>query len=118
MNGGLGGSDEGLGGFGGGGGTSSWNNYRGGGGGGYSGGGGGNNDSNTACCAAGGGGGSYNAGTSPVNLAGVQLGDGLVRITFLDLPPLSGRQVDSGTHATGPDRDAGLDGVRGRGHAA
>ena len=87
VNGGLGGSDEGLGGFGGGGGTSSWNNYRGGGGGGYSGGGGGNNDSNTACCAAGGGGGSYNAGTSPVNLAGVQLGDGLVRITFLDLPP-------------------------------
>ena len=87
VNGGLGGSDEGLGGFGGGGGTSSWNNYRGGGGGGYSGGGGGNNDSNTACCAAGGGGGSYNAGTNPVNLAGVQLGDGLVRITFLDLPP-------------------------------
>lgn len=81
VNGGLGGSDEGTGGFGCGGGTSSWNNYRGGGGGGYSGGGGGNTNSSTTCCSAGGGGGSYNAGTNPVNLAGVQLGDGLVVIT-------------------------------------
>jgi hypothetical protein len=81
VNGGLGGFDEGFGGFGGGGGTSSWNNYRGGGGGGYSGGGGGNNSSN--CCAAGGGGGSFNDGSNPVNLAGVQLGDGLVVITSL-----------------------------------
>ena len=81
VNGGLGGIDEGTGGFGGGGGTSSWNNYRGGGGGGYSGGGGGNNGG--ACCAAGGGGGSFNGGANPVNLAGVQLGDGLVRITSL-----------------------------------
>lgn len=85
VNGGLGGGQQGIGGFGGGGGTSSWNNYRGGGGGGYSGGGGGNNGAN--CCAAGGGGGSYNGGTNPVNLAGVQLGDGLVRITLLILPP-------------------------------
>lgn len=81
VNGGLGGGLYGFGGFGGGGGTSSWNNYRGAGGGGYSGGGGGNNGG--SCCAAGGGGGSYNAGTNPVNLAGVQLGDGLVRITSL-----------------------------------
>jgi hypothetical protein len=80
VSGGLGGSDEGTGGFGGGGGTSSFNNTRGGGGGGYSGGGGSNNNS-TNCCAAGGGGGSFNAGTSPVNLAGVQLGDGLIIIT-------------------------------------
>ncbi len=81
VNGGAGGGLYGFGGFGGGGGTSSWNNYRGAGGGGYSGGGGGNNGG--SCCAAGGGGGSYNAGTNPVNLAGVQLGDGLVRITSL-----------------------------------
>jgi len=86
INGGLGGSDEGTGGFGGGGGTSSWNNYRGGGGGGYSGGGGGNNNSSTTCCAAGGGGGSFNGGTNPVNLAGVQLGDGQVIISLNCVP--------------------------------
>ncbi len=84
VNGGLGGIDEGTGGFGCGGGTSSWNNYRGGGGGGYSGGGGGNNSS--LCCPAGDGGGSYNAGTNPVNLAGVQLGHGQVIITFACIP--------------------------------
>lgn len=83
VNGGLGGSDEGLGGFGGGGGTSSWNNYRGGGGGGYSGGGGANNAG--ACCPTGGGGGSYNAGSNPVNIPGIQIGDGLVRITVLGI---------------------------------
>lgn len=82
INGGLGGIDEGTGGFGCGGGTSSWNNYRGGGGGGYS--GGGNNGG--SCCPAGGGGGSYNGGTNPVDLAGVQIGDGLVRITSLTRP--------------------------------
>ena len=84
VNGGLGGGQYGFGGFGGGGGTSSWNNYRGGGGGGYSGGGGGNNGPN--CCPAGGGGGSFNAGTNAVNLGGVQLGDGAVRITRLVTP--------------------------------
>jgi hypothetical protein len=97
VNGGLGGIDEGTGGFGGGGGTSSWNNYRGGGGGGYSGGGGGNNNSSVQCCAAGGGGGSYNAGANPVNLAGVQTGDGLVRITSssiaVPVPTLSGNAL-------------------------
>lgn len=80
INGGAGGFDEGFGGFGGGGGTSSWNNSRGGGGGGYSGGGGGEYYQ-SACCAAGGGGGSFNGGVNPVNIAGVQLGDGVVRIT-------------------------------------
>lgn len=84
VNGGLGGIDEGTGGFGCGGGTSSWNNYRGGGGGGYSGGGGGNNGS--SCCPAGGGGGSFNAGANPINLAGVQLGHGQVVITSLCAP--------------------------------
>lgn len=88
VNGGQGGADEGIGGFGGGGGTSSWNNYRGGGGGGYSGGGAGNNGG--SCCAAGGGGGSYNAGTNQVNLAGVQSGDGSVIIRQLSLPPNDG----------------------------
>jgi hypothetical protein len=86
--GGQGGIDEGTGGFGGGGGTSSWNNYRGGGGGGYSGGGGGNNGS--TCCAAGGGGGSFNGGLNPVNLAGVQIGNGSVIIRQLSLPPNDG----------------------------
>lgn len=85
VNGGLGGFDEGFGGFGGGGGTSSWNNYRGGGGGGYSGGGGGNNSG--TCCPAGGGGGSFNTGANPSNLSGVQLGDGMVVITLLQGPP-------------------------------
>lgn len=84
VNGGNGGFDEGFGGFGCGGGTSSWNNYRGGGGGGYSGGGGGNNGG--SCCAAGGGGGSFNGGSNPTNLAGVQLGDGMVVITSLCAP--------------------------------
>lgn len=85
VNGGLGGIDEGTGGFGAGGGTSSWNNYRGGGGGGYSGGGGGNNSG--SCCPAGGGGGSYNGGANPVNLPGVQLGDGQVVISIVTGPP-------------------------------
>lgn len=84
VNGGEGGFDEGFGGFGCGGGTSSWNNYRGGGGGGYSGGGAGNNGA--SCCAAGGGGGSFNGGTNPTDLAGVQLGDGQVVITSLCIP--------------------------------
>ena len=79
VNGGLGGIDEGTGGFGCGGGTSSWNNYRGGGGGGYSGGGGANNAG--TCCPSAGGGGSYNNGSNPVNVAGVQIGDGIIIIT-------------------------------------
>ena len=81
INGGLGGIDEGTGGFGCGGGTSSWNNYRGGGGGGYSGGGGANNSG--SCCPAAGGGGSFNSGTNQNNLAGIQLGHGSVVITSL-----------------------------------
>ncbi|KAB1062082.1 T9SS type A sorting domain-containing protein [Salibacter halophilus] len=81
VNGGQGGSDEGIGGFGGGGGTSSWNNYRCGGGGGYSGGGAANNGG--TCCPTGGGGGSFNGGQNPVNLAGVQTGHGLVVINRL-----------------------------------
>lgn len=85
VNGAVGGIDEGTGGFGCGGGTSSWNNFRGGGGGGYSGGGGGNNSG--TCCSAGGGGGSYNSGTNPVDLAGVQIGHGLVVITSLQTFP-------------------------------
>lgn len=92
INGGLGGIDEGRGGFGCGGGTSSWNNYRGGGGGGYSGGGGGNNAG--TCCPAGGGGGSYNAGTNPSNIAGVQLGNGSVVITFACIPTTGSLVVD------------------------
>ena len=87
INGGLGGFQRGRGGFGGGGGTSSWNNFRGGGGGGYSGGGGANANSGTTCCATGGGGGSFNAGSNPVNLAGIQLGDGQVIITQLPTVP-------------------------------
>ena len=79
VNGGQGGIDEGTGGFGCGGGTSSWNNYRGGGGGGYSGGGAANNSG--TCCPTGGGGGSFNGGTNPVNIAGVQLGNGMIIIT-------------------------------------
>lgn len=94
VNGGNGGADEGRGGFGCGGGTSSWNNYRGGGGGGYSGGGGANNNSSTTCCAAGGGGGSFNGGSNPINLAGVQLGDGEVVITSLCAP--TGLTADQG----------------------
>lgn len=85
VNGGLGGIDEGTGGFGCGGGTSSWNNYRCGGGGGYSGGGTANNAG--SCCPVGGGGGSFNAGTAQVNLAGVQIGDGSVIITPLQTYP-------------------------------
>ncbi len=80
INGGLGGIDEGTGGFGCGGGTSSWNNYRGGGGGGYSGGGGANNSG--ACCPSAGGGGSFNAGANQTNVAGANLGDGMVIITM------------------------------------
>ena len=60
-------------GLGGGGGGSGTNGHGGGGGGGYSGGGGGWDGG-------GGGGGSLNTGTSPVSTAGVQVGDGLVRI--------------------------------------
>lgn len=92
VNGGLGGIDEGTGGFGCGGGTSSWNNYRGGGGGGYSGGGGGNNS--TTCCPAGGGGGSYNAGTNQNNLPGVQTGHGLVVVSNLCTPSVSSLVAD------------------------
>lgn len=95
INGGLGGIDEGTGGFGCGGGTSSWNNYRGGGGGGYSGGGGANNVG--TCCPAGGGGGSFNSGANPSNIAGVQLGHGLVVITNLCNP--TGLALDSPTLA-------------------
>ena len=84
VNGGNGGFDEGFGGFGCGGGTSSWNNYRGGGGGGYSGGGGANNSG--TCCPSAGGGGSFNGGTNPTDIAGVQLGDGMVVITALCVP--------------------------------
>lgn len=99
VNGGLGGIDEGTGGFGGGGGCSSWNNYRGGGGGGYSGGGGGTNG--TSCCPAGGGGGSYNAGTNPTNLAGIQLGDGMVVISALCAPTTITPDAATLTDATG-----------------
>ncbi len=81
VNGGAGGGLRGAGGFGGGGGTSSWNNFRCGGGGGYSGGGASNNGG--TCCPTGGGGGSFNAGANPVNLAGVNLGDGKVVIVPL-----------------------------------
>lgn len=84
INGGLGGIDEGTGGFGCGGGTSSWNNVRAGGGGGYSGGGAANNGASGF--ATGGGGGSYNNGSSPVDLAGIQLGDGMIVITNLCAP--------------------------------
>jgi hypothetical protein len=84
VNGGIGGagttSGHGEGGFGCGGGTSSWDNYRAGGGGGYSGGGGAGENGQVGAPAAGGGG-SFNSGTSPVNLAGVQLGDGMIVIT-------------------------------------
>ena len=82
VNGGAGGKSAasgGHGGFGGGGGASSWDNRRGGGGGGYS--GGGAAGSTTTGFPEGGGGGSYNSGTNPVALAGVQLGDGQVIIT-------------------------------------
>lgn len=81
VNGGLGGIDEGTGGFGCGGGTSSWNNYRGGGGGGYSGGGAANNSA--SCCPAGGGGGSFNSGANQTNLAGIQIGHGIIVINSL-----------------------------------
>jgi hypothetical protein len=93
VNGGAGGFDEGFGGFGCGGGTSSWNNVRAGGGGGYSGGGAGNNGG--ACCAAGGGGGSYNSGTNPINLAGIQLGDGEVIISLNCIPTVGSLVADS-----------------------
>ncbi len=83
INGGTGGegtsTGHGVGGFGGGGGTNSWDNRRSGGGGGYS--GGGAAGSTTTGFPEGGGGGSYNSGTNPVALAGVQLGDGQVIIT-------------------------------------
>lgn len=85
VNGGVGGagttSGHGEGGFGCGGGTSSWDNFRAGGGGGYSGGGGGG-ENGQINAPAGGGGGSFNGGTNPVDLAGVQLGDGLVIISL------------------------------------
>ncbi|MCR9174212.1 MAG: T9SS type A sorting domain-containing protein [bacterium] len=97
INGGAAGVDEGRGGFGGGGGTSSWNNYRGGGGGGYSGGGGANNNSSVTCCAAGGGGGSFNGGANPVNLAGVQLGDGQVIISLNCNPTVGSLIADVAT---------------------
>ena len=84
VNGGNGGADEGVGGFGGGGGTSSWNNYRCGGGGGYSGGGASNNGG--SCCPTGGGGGSYNNGTNPEAIAGFQTGHGSVIISPLTSP--------------------------------
>ena len=108
VNGGLGGSDEGTGGFGGGGGTSSWNNYRGAGGGGYSGGGGSNNSSSTLCCAVGGGGGSYNSGTNVTNLAGVQLGNGLVIIT-LNCTPTSGTLVPDNANLSDLTEDCKLE---------
>ncbi|MFA7273024.1 MAG: T9SS type A sorting domain-containing protein [Crocinitomicaceae bacterium] len=90
VNGGIGGagttSGHGEGGFGCGGGTSSWDNYRSGGGGGYSGGGGGG-ENGQVNAPSGGGGGSYNSGTNPINIAGVQTGDGLVVITLLQSFP-------------------------------
>ncbi|MCC6601259.1 MAG: PKD domain-containing protein [Crocinitomicaceae bacterium] len=77
--GGTGGSANG--GYGGGGGQSSC--CGGGGGGGYSGGGGsGWASSSPNCNAPGGGGGSYNTGTNQTNVAGTQLGDGVVTITY------------------------------------
>ena len=98
INGGLGGIDEGTGGFGCGGGTSSWNNYRGGGGGGYSGGGGANNGG--SCCPSAGGGGSFISGTNQNSIAGVQLGDGQVIVTFLCPPPTSAPVISCVTNIT------------------
>lgn len=92
--GGLGGIDEGTGGFGCGGGTSSWNNVRAGGGGGYSGGGAANNNSST-CCAVGGGGGSYNSGTNPSAIAGVQTGNGMIIITNQCIPTVGTLVTDA-----------------------
>lgn len=111
INGGNGGFDEGYGGFGGGGGTSSWNNYRGGGGGGYSGGGGArNNNFSSGCCPSGGGGGSYNGGSNPTNLAGVQLGDGKVIITKKSLCPMINSSVNGSiNHPSAGQSDGSID---------
>ncbi len=69
------GAPGGLGGFGGGGGGGAWFGG-GGGGGGYSGGAGGDDPDH------GGGGGSFNAGMDPMNVGGIQMGDGLVIIRY------------------------------------
>ncbi|NRA10406.1 MAG: T9SS type A sorting domain-containing protein, partial [Crocinitomicaceae bacterium] len=66
---------------------------RAGGGGGYSGGGGGG-ENGQINAPAGGGGGSFNSGTSPVNLAGVQLGDGMIIITNVCAPGIGTLAAD------------------------
>jgi hypothetical protein len=100
VNGGNGGagvtSGHGEGGFGCGGGTSSWDNFRAGGGGGYSGGGGAGENGQINAPAAGGGG-SFNSGTSPVNLAGVQLGNGMIIITNQCAPAIGTLAGDLGS---------------------
>ncbi|TWD90233.1 glycine rich protein [Neobacillus bataviensis] len=91
-----------YGGFGGGG-SNSDNTGAGGGGGGYTGGGGGNNYTyinNLPTWGAGGGGGSYNSGTNQLNEAGINGGDGLVRITYLgQTPTLTGVTINQRTIA-------------------
>lgn len=99
LSGGEGGTGSGTppleGGFGGGGGVSAiaTNDRRyAGGGGGYSGGGAAHSILNTTLAtsgAAGGGGGSYNNGNNPINLAGVNEGNGRVRIKFIQPPCVS-----------------------------
>lgn len=93
--GGTSGSANTQGGFGGGGGVSTiaTNDRRyAGGGGGYSGGGAAHSNLSTTLAtsgAAGGGGGSYNNGSNPINLAGINEGNGRVRIKFIQPPCVS-----------------------------
>jgi hypothetical protein len=87
-------NEGGTGGFGGGGGGA-FIGYGSGGGGGYSGGGGGTQNG-----PGGGGGGSYNAGADPVNIPGVQLGDGLVSIEFVAEFVESGQPVSPSLRST------------------
>jgi alpha-tubulin suppressor-like RCC1 family protein len=86
VGGGAGFTQGAQGGFGGGGGTA----YGGGGGGGFSGGGGGNNQGS-----GGGGGGSFHSGVNQTLTAGVEVGQGLVSITWLPQPYVSTIEVSS-----------------------
>lgn len=102
VNGGAGGTDPsgncvvaGSGGFGGGGAGGN----PGGGGGGYSGGAGGANIG-VVPNRGGGGGGSYNAGTNQNNMAGVQTGNGLIKITYI-ANPCSDNDMDGYTDCDG-----------------
>ncbi len=117
VNGGAGGASsffgDGPGGFGGGGaGTGA---VSGGGGGGYSGGGGGDLFGSPGNGGVGGGGGSFNGGTTPTNIAGSNMGNGQVTITYEEVctPPTASIASNNGPVCAGSDATFTVSGTSG-----